>query len=101
MIYTPLERDQKKSVLDIVINDLLTPVGLRSLSPDHPRYQGVMAGYVREQKEALHQGTAYPWLLSFFVITSYSIHYTKLYDPLTVLLPKLISQPSCFLQVFY
>ncbi len=69
LIYTPLERDQKKSVLDIVINDLLTPVGLRSLSPDHPRYQGVMAGYVREQKEALHQGTAYPWLLSFFAKT--------------------------------
>ena len=38
MPYTPLSRDQKEKILNIIIHQLLTPEGLRSLSPDDPDY---------------------------------------------------------------
>jgi predicted glycogen debranching enzyme len=62
-----LEPDQARRVIETVERQLLTPMGLRSLAPDDPAYQGRYAGGVRERDGAYHQGTVWPWLLGPFV----------------------------------
>lgn len=63
--YSPLSQEQKKSVLDVCTRELLTPKGLRSLSPKsggyNPMYVGSQCDY------AYHQGTAWPWLGGFYM----------------------------------
>ncbi len=64
--YSPLDRRQRKSVLDIVTRELLTPKGLRSLSPRSWGYRPSYQGSPREREEALHNGPARPWLIGFY-----------------------------------
>jgi glycogen debranching enzyme len=45
----------------------LVPCGLRTLAPHENGYQGVYAGGPKQRDEAYHQGTAWPWLLGFYV----------------------------------
>ena len=54
-------------VVQVVEQHLLTPLGLRSLSPEHPDYQPHYQGGVRERDGAYHQGTVWPWLIGPFV----------------------------------
>jgi predicted glycogen debranching enzyme len=49
-------------LLRAVEGKLLTPVGLRTLSPDHPAYRPVYSGAPAERDAAYHQGTVWPWL---------------------------------------
>jgi predicted glycogen debranching enzyme len=58
-----LDRTRWKPVLDIVTSRLLTPVGLRSLSPDHPDYKPTYHGDLRTRDAAYHQGTVWAWLI--------------------------------------
>ena len=46
---------------------LLTPLGLRSLAPDDPRYRPYHRGSPAERDAAYHQGTVWPWLLGPYV----------------------------------
>jgi glycogen debranching enzyme len=62
-----LEGDRAASVLRVVEERLLTPIGLRTLEPGHPDYRGRYAGGVRERDGAYHQGTVWPWLIGPFV----------------------------------
>lgn len=62
-----LGKAQAWSVVDAVERELLTPVGLRSLSPREPGYRGRYEGGVRERDGAYHQGTVWPWLMGAFV----------------------------------
>lgn len=64
--YTPLDRRQRKSVLDVVTRELLTPKGLRSLSPKSYGYRPSYVGSPEERELALHQGPARPWLMGFY-----------------------------------
>lgn len=64
--YSPLDRRQRKSVLDIVTRELLTPKGLRSLSPRSWGYRPAYLGSPTEREEALHNGPARPWLMGFY-----------------------------------
>jgi predicted glycogen debranching enzyme len=64
--HSPLEPPQWRSVVDKVRRELLTPVGLRTLSPGDPAYRGRYAGSPRERDEAYHQGTVWPWLIGHF-----------------------------------
>ena len=68
--YPVLEESRWRSILSVVETELLTPVGLRSLSPLDPEYKGTYTGTRRERDLAYHQGTAWPWLLGSF-ITAY------------------------------
>jgi predicted glycogen debranching enzyme len=61
--YSPVSDDIKRSVIDIVKNELLTPRGLRTLSPNDPRYEGLYEGNQEKRDSAYHQGTVWPWLL--------------------------------------
>lgn len=65
--YSPLSRDQRKKVLDIVTKELLTPRGLRSLSPKSGGYNPNYVGTQQQRDLAYHQGTAWPWLMGFYV----------------------------------
>ncbi len=72
--YSPLEEEKRKKVLDVVQNELLTPRGLRSLSPKNPLYRPVCHGDQKTRDEAYHQGTAWPWLLGHFAEGYLKIH---------------------------
>ena len=65
--YSPLSQDQKKSVLDICTRELLTPKGLRSLSPKSGGYNPMYVGPQTQRDYAYHQGTAWPWLGGFYI----------------------------------
>ena len=59
--------DRAKSALDVVSSFLLTPYGLRSLSPHDPNYRSVYRGDQRERDGAYHQGIVWAWLIGAYV----------------------------------
>ena len=65
--HSPLDRQWQKKVLDICTRELLTPKGLRSLSPKSEGYRGKCIGTPDERDYAFHQGTAWPWLGGFYM----------------------------------
>ena len=69
-----LEQKHWASVVCIVQQKLLTPVGLRSLSPDHPDYKPRYYGDLRARDAAYHQGTVWAWLIGPFVDAYLKIH---------------------------
>jgi predicted glycogen debranching enzyme len=64
--YSMLDKEQMKKILDIVDKELVTPRGLRTLSPANKFYQGTYKGNQEERDTAYHQGTVWPWLLGPF-----------------------------------
>jgi predicted glycogen debranching enzyme len=56
-----------RHVVDKVEAELLTPVGLRSLSPADPRYVPIYIGSPLERDASYHQGTVWGWLIGGFV----------------------------------
>lgn len=72
--YSMLTLEQSQKVLQIVENELLTPKGIRSLSPKNPLYKARYEGGQVERDSAYHQGTAWPWLLGHFVEGYLKVH---------------------------
>ncbi len=64
--YTMLSKEQMKSILDIVNRVLVTPRGLRTLSPSDEGYCGIYCGDQEKRDSAYHQGTVWPWLVGPF-----------------------------------
>lgn len=67
--YSPLDRRQRKGVLDVATRELLTPKGLRTLSPNSYGYQPWYLGNPEERHQAYHNGPARPWLIGFYANT--------------------------------
>ncbi|MGN6567506.1 MAG: amylo-alpha-1,6-glucosidase, partial [Flavipsychrobacter sp.] len=65
--YSPLPEHMRRAVVDIVKEELLTPRGLRTLSPQDPQYIGQYAGDQATRDKAYHQGTVWPWLIGPFL----------------------------------
>jgi predicted glycogen debranching enzyme len=65
--YPVLARERWEVVLSVVRDRLLTPVGLRSLSPDHPSYQRRYDGDLKARDAAYHQGTVWAWLIGAYI----------------------------------
>ncbi|MEW6522659.1 MAG: amylo-alpha-1,6-glucosidase [Bacillota bacterium] len=65
--YPVLEGEAAARVVEVCGQSLLTPYGLRTLSPDHPDYHPAYRGSPRERDRAYHQGTVWPWLLGPFL----------------------------------
>ncbi len=65
--YSPLEMKERKSVLDICTKELVTPKGIRSLSPKSGGYNPMYIGSQAQRDLAYHQGTAWPWLTGFYL----------------------------------
>ncbi|HVT05332.1 MAG TPA: amylo-alpha-1,6-glucosidase [Thermoanaerobaculia bacterium] len=55
------------AVLEVVERELVTPVGLRSLSRSHPDYKPHYDGDLRARDAAYHQGTVWGWLIGPFI----------------------------------
>ena len=72
--YRIIEGDQAKSIVGVVEDKLLTPLGLRSLSPDDGGFKPVYSGGVLERDGAYHQGTVWAWMLGPFVEAWLSVH---------------------------
>ena len=62
-----LARERWEAVLSKVAGELLTPVGLRTLSPASADYRARYDGDLRSRDAAYHQGTVWPWLLGHYV----------------------------------
>jgi predicted glycogen debranching enzyme len=72
-----LSAKQQKAVVDVCIEQLLTPAGLRSLAPSEQGYVGRYAGGVRERDAAYHQGTVWGWLLGPFALAHYRVYQNR------------------------
>jgi predicted glycogen debranching enzyme len=71
---SPLTPEQQKAVVDLCAHRLLTPYGLRSLSPGEPGYHGQYLGGPRERDAAYHQGTVWGWLLGPFALAHFRVY---------------------------
>jgi predicted glycogen debranching enzyme len=69
-----LDERRWAAVLDAVRTELLTPVGLRSLSRGHPDYKPNYHGDLRTRDAAYHQGTVWSWLIGPFVDAHLRVH---------------------------
>ncbi|HJX81218.1 MAG TPA: amylo-alpha-1,6-glucosidase, partial [Candidatus Udaeobacter sp.] len=69
-----LDQERWESVLDVVENRLVTPVGLRSLAPDNPEYRAIYSGDLRSRDGAYHQGTVWAWLIGPFIDAWLKVH---------------------------
>ena len=65
--FSPCDPKNAKEALKAVERELLTPVGLRTLSPEDPSYHGSFKGPMLQLDEAYHQGTVWPWLLGPYI----------------------------------
>ena len=62
-----IEGEAARSIVEKLERELLTPIGLRSLSPKEPGYVSRYCGGVAQRDGAYHLGTVWPWLLGAFV----------------------------------
>ncbi len=69
-----LSETQVKSIFQNVTDHLLTPAGLRSLSPGDPAYRPHFNGSRQERDEAYHQGTVWQWLIGPYIDVHLRIH---------------------------
>jgi glycogen debranching enzyme len=72
--YSMLWAYRAHRVVETVERELLTPMGLRSLSPRDPNYRGRYAGGVTSRDAAYHQGTVWPFLIGAFVDAYLRVH---------------------------
>jgi predicted glycogen debranching enzyme len=72
--YPVLDPKRWNSVIDVVEKNLLTPVGLRTLSPDDPAYRPIYAGDLHSRDGAYHQGTVWAWLIGPFIDAWLKVH---------------------------
>lgn len=69
-----LDEARRASVLAVVTAHLLTPVGLRTLSPYDPRYSGRHGRTIWEQDSSYHQGTVWAYLMGPYIDAYLRVH---------------------------
>jgi predicted glycogen debranching enzyme len=74
MDYTPLSREQQREIADLAMHTLLTPRGLRTLSPQDQAYRGAIEGHASQRESATHNGAVHPWLFQFYCILCLRLH---------------------------
>ena len=72
-----LRAERWRAVVDVVSLKLLTPFGLRTLSPDHSDYKPTYAGDLRARDAAYHQGTVWPWLIGHYIDARLKVYHDK------------------------
>ena len=65
--FSPLDIKERKRVLDICTRELVTPKGVRSLSPKSGGYNPLYVGQQTQRDFAYHNGTAWPWITGFYL----------------------------------
>jgi len=74
LTHSPLDKPQQKSVLDLITRELLTPKGLRTLSPKSGSYRPKYIGGMRERNRNYHNGPVWPCTFGAFAAA-----YLKIY----------------------
>jgi predicted glycogen debranching enzyme len=69
-----LPPEKEKQIVDVMQRELLTPVGLRTLSPRDAKYRAHYQGGVRDRDSAYHQGAVWPWLMGPFITAYVKVH---------------------------
>lgn len=69
-----VEGERAVQILEVVERELLTPFGLRTLSPKDPHYRGRFEGDMASRDSAYHQGTVWPWLMGPFALAWFDAH---------------------------
>ncbi len=69
-----LPLDKEKKILRVVERELLTPRGLRSLSPNDPQFRGVYEGGQWSRDSAYHQGTVWAWPIGAYCSAFLRVH---------------------------
>jgi predicted glycogen debranching enzyme len=69
-----LEPERWAPVMAVVQRHLVTPVGLRSLSPEHVDYKPKYYGDLRSRDAAYHQGTVWGWLIGPYIDAWLKVH---------------------------
>jgi predicted glycogen debranching enzyme len=82
--------EQARATLERARAELLTPAGLRTLSPSDPSYMGRYGGGIVERDRAYHQGTVWPWLIGPYVRAVKAV--VPADDPLALELPELLAK---------
>ncbi|MDE5945244.1 MAG: amylo-alpha-1,6-glucosidase, partial [Rikenella sp.] len=72
--YSPLNEYERQKVFTVVEAYLLTPRGIRTLSPNSPWYQGICRGNEACRNLARHQGTVFAWLLEHYVRAGFALY---------------------------
>jgi predicted glycogen debranching enzyme len=72
--YTMLSHERAGGVVAAVERELLTPYGLRTLSPSDPGYRGRYEGDPGRRDSGYHQGTVWPWLMGPFITAYLRVH---------------------------
>lgn len=73
--HSVLTEERRAAVLDSVTRDLLTPYGLRTLSPRDAHYRGYLGARGKEQAQAVHQGAVWTWLLGPYIDAALNVGY--------------------------
>ncbi len=70
-----LPKELKEKIIEVVERDLLTPYGLRTLSPKDTKYRGYYdtLSDIETKDPAYHQGTVWPWLIKEYVRAKISV----------------------------
>lgn len=71
--YKMVSEEQQIAILDAIKRHLLTPKGLRTLTPRNPLYQGRYEGDQPTRDRAYHQGTVWVWLLEHYVRAKFDL----------------------------
>lgn len=69
-----LSPEQVIGILKTVRRELLTPKGLRTLSPRNPLYEGRYGGDQPTRDRQYHQGTVWPWLLEHYAVACFNVY---------------------------
>ncbi|MHC5023828.1 MAG: amylo-alpha-1,6-glucosidase [Planctomycetota bacterium] len=64
--HSPLTREQRRAIVIVARDHLLTPYGLRTLDREDPEYRGRYEGDLMQRDAAYHNGTVWPWLIGPF-----------------------------------
>ena len=64
--FSPLDKSQRKKVLDFVTRELLTPNGVRTLSPKSFGYNPFFVGNKVQRQLASFNGPTRPWMTGFY-----------------------------------
>lgn len=72
--YSPLNDYDQQKIFIVMEAHLLTPRGLRTLSPNSPQYEGICRGNQYCRNLARHQGTVFAWLLEHHVRTGFRLY---------------------------
>lgn len=72
--FSPISDEMKARVLKVCTRELVTPRGLRTLTPKNPQFVGLYEGSQAQRDGAYHQGTVWPWLLGPYIEAMLKIH---------------------------